>query len=152
MPRNYNINLSVSGGDRRGAFGGGNLAKNKNTLNSGMYRNQDDGGVLTTSNLKKVVNLGLAFNTIQKGNEITGAWTQNRLRQRKIDRNLTFAKYAIGIAINPFAGGIYMASDLSYRAIMYGIKKERENIQSRYYQELSGNNSYSGSRYRGDYV
>lgn len=152
MAVNYNVNVSVTGGNRRGAFDGGNLYKDAGTLNSGMYNNQSNGMQIGEFNLKTVVNLGLAFNTLQKANEISGAWTQNRLRQRRIETAMTFAKYGIGIAINPIAGGVYMASDLGYRAIMYGIKKEREAVKADYAQRLSGNAAYAGSRYRGDYL
>lgn len=151
MPRDYNINISVGGGDRRGAFGGGNLYKNKNTLNSSMYANQPTGESVSSINLGKVVNLGLAFNTMQKGNEILGAYTENRLRQRQVNTAMTFAKYGIGLAINPVAGGIYAGSDLMYRGFMYNIEVQKKNRQSIYFKRLSGNNANSGSRYRGDY-
>ena len=151
MARDYNINISVGGGDRRGAFGGGNIYKNKNTLNSGMYGNQETGNQATEFNLRRVVNLGLAFNTMQKGNEIVGAYTENRLRQRQINTAMTFAKYGIGLAVNPVAGAVYAGSDLAYRGIMYGIDVQKKNREANYYKRLSGNNANSGSRYRGDY-
>ena len=149
MARDYNINISVGGGNRRGAFSGGNVFKTKETLNSGMYSNQSNGESVSDFNLKKVVNLGLAFNTVQKGNEILGAYTENRLRQNRINVGTTFAKYGIGIAINPIAGGIYALSDLAYRGIMYEIKVQKGNRQANYYRELSGNNSYSNRRFGG---
>ena len=152
MARDYNVNISVGGGNRRGAFGGGNLYKTKETLNSSMYKNQDNGENITTGNLKRLFNVGLAFNTAQKANEIVGAYTENRLRQRKIDTAMTFTKYGIGIAINPVAGAIYAGSDLAYRATMYNIKIQKQNREADYYKRLSGNNAFSGSRYRGDYV
>jgi hypothetical protein len=151
MPRDYNIVLAF-GGDRRGAFGGGNIVKSRGTLNSAMYSNQDNGDTITKGNLKKVLNVGLAFNTVQKGNEIFGAYTENRLRQRKIDTGMTFAKYGIGLMVNPVVGGIYAISDLTYRATMYGIKIQKMNREANYFKNLSGNNAFSGSRYRGDYV
>ena len=152
MARDYNINISVEGGNRRGAFSGGNVFKSKNSLNSSMYSNQDNGNSVSNFNLKKVLNLGLAFNTLQKGNEIVGAYTNNRLRQRRIDTTSTFVKYGIGISINPLAGAIYAGSDLAYRGVMYGIKIQKQNRESDYFKRLSGNNSFSGSRYRGDYA
>jgi hypothetical protein len=106
---------------------------------------------LTGFNLSKVINVGLAFNTAQKANELVGARTNNRLRQRKIAVGMTFAKYGIGLAINPIAGGIYTASDLAYRGAMYNIKIQKENREADYFKRLSGNNAFSGSRYRGDY-
>jgi hypothetical protein len=65
---------------------------------------------------------------------------------------MTFAKYGIGMAINPVAGIIYAGSDMAYRSVMYGIKIQKTNRQADYFQRLSGNNANSGSRYRGDYV
>ena len=152
MARNFNVNISVNGGNRRGAFGGGNLYKDRGTLDSTHYKNQDTGDSITKGNLKKIFSIGMAFNTAQKGNEIIGAYTENRLRQRRIDTGMTFAKYGIGLAVNPVLGAVYAGSDLSYRGIMYGIKIQKQNRQSDYYKRLSGNNSFSGSRYRGDYV
>ena len=146
MARDYNINIEIKGGGTRGAFGGGNLYRNKTTLNKNAV------GDLTNFNLSKVINVGLAFNTAQKTNEIVGSYTENRLRQRKINMGMTFAKYGIGLAINPVAGSIYMASDLAYRGAMYGIKIQKENREADYYKRLSGNNAFSGSRYRGDYL
>lgn len=152
MARNNRIDVYVNGGNRRGAFNGGNLYKSKTSLNSGMYSNQDTGGNISNDNLKKVFNLGLAFNTFQKGNEVLGAYTENRLRQRKIGVVSTFTKYAIGVAVNPLAGAVYGASDLIYRNIMYGIRVQKENREADYYKRLSGNNAYSGRRYRGDFA
>jgi hypothetical protein len=152
MARDYNINISVNGGNRRGAFGGGNLVRSRGTLNSSMYKNQDNGENITTGNLKKVLSMGMLFNTTQKANEGVGAYTENRLRQRKIDQGMTFAKYGIGLMVNPLLGGVYAGSDLAYRSAMYSIKVQKENRQADFYKRLSGNNSFSGSRYRGDYV
>jgi len=151
MPRDYNINISVGGGNRRGAFGGGNLFKSQGTLDSSMYGNQESGNSITTGNLKKVVSLGMAFNTAQKANEVVGAFTENRLRQRRIDAGMTFAKYGIGISINPLAGAVYALSDLTYRTTMYNIRKGKKDRESDYYNRLSGNNSNSGRRYGGEF-
>jgi hypothetical protein len=151
MSRAYRIDLSVNGGNARGAFNGGNIMKSNSSLNSGMYHNQSNGADITNSNLKKIFNLGLAFNTLQKGNEILGAYTENRLRQRRIDVGTTFVKYGIGIAINPLAGSIYAGSDLAYRSLQYGIKVQKKNREAEYYRRLSGNSAYSGSRYGGEY-
>ena len=152
MARDWNINISVNGGNRRGAFGGGNLSRDRGTLNSSMYKNQDSGDSITTGNLKKVFSVGMAFNTNQKANEVIGAFTENRLGQRRVDTAMTFAKYGIGMMVNPALGAIYAGSDLAYRGIMYGIKIQKQNREADYYKRLSGNNSFSGSRYRGDYL
>jgi hypothetical protein len=148
MPRDYNLNIAVGGGDRRGAYGGGNVSKTKSTLNS--RRIQEDGESATSYNLKSIVTIGLIFNKGQQANELIGAHTNNRLRQRKVNTAMTFAKYGIGVAINPAVGGIYAVGDLAYRGISYGIKLQKQNREADYFKRLSGNNSTSGRRYRGD--
>lgn len=148
MAVNYAVNVSVSGGNRRGAFGGGSLAKTKTTLNTNRTIEPNEQGEI---NLSKVFTVGLAFNKAQQGNEILGAYSGDRQRQRKIDMGLTFAKYGIGIAINPLAGGIYAVGDIGYRSIMYSIKVDNQRKQAQALSNLSGNNSFSGRRYRGSY-
>lgn len=146
MPRDYNINISVEGGNRRGAFGGGSLSKTKSTLNSN--RNLNPSGE-RDANLSRIFTIGLAFNKGQQANELFGAYTQNKLRQRKTETGLTFAKYAIGVAINPAVGATYALGDLAYRGISYGISVQKQNRESRVLRNFSGNNSSSGSRYQG---
>lgn len=153
MARDYSIHISVGeGGNRRGAYGGGNVYRTKSTLNSKANKTSEDGSIITNSNLVKVATIGLAFNKAQQTNEIVGAYTENRLRQRKINTGMTFAKYGIGIAVNPTAGSIYALGDLAYRGIMYQIDVQKQNREANYYRRLSGNNANSGSRYRGEYL
>lgn len=116
-----------------------------------MYKNQDNGNSIRNGNLKKIFSVGFGFNTLQKGNEIVGAYTENRLRQR-VNVGMTFAKYGIGTMVSPALGAVYAVSDLSYRGIMYGIRQQKSNREADYYKRLSGNNSFSGKRYSGDYV
>jgi len=146
MARDYNINIAVGGGNRRGAFSGGNVYKTKNTLNSKIG---NDGDAISRSNLSRVFTVGLAFNIGQKGNEVVGAYTSNKLRQRKFDTSMTFTKYGIGIAINPAVGGAYALGDMVYRGVQYGIKVQKKNREADYFQRLSGNTSSSGRRYGG---
>lgn len=149
MPRDWNINISVGGGDARGAFKGGRVSTTKSTLNTRKIK--EDGDSITSSNLKRIFTVGFAFNKAQQANEIIGAYTNNRLRQRRVDTGMTFAKYSIGLAVNPAIGAVYGLGDLGYRGIMYGIKIQKQNREADYYKRLSGNNANSGSRYRGDY-
>jgi len=132
--------------NQRGAFNAGNVYTNKSTLRGKVSEN---GSMISNSNLKRVASVGMFFNLAQKGNEIVGSYTNNRLQQRKFNVGMQFTKYGIGFAVNPFIGGAYMASDLGYRAIMYNIKINKKNRESEYFRELSGNSSYSGRRYRG---
>ena len=152
MPRDYNFYYNLEGGSKRSAFGANSAYKTRNTLNSNMYNNQDMGGMISTDNLKKVASVGLLFNVGQKANEIVGARTENRLRQRKINTGMTFAKYGVGLSISPVVGSVYAVGDVGYRLYMYNIKLQKQNREANYYKRLSGNNALSGSRYRSDYV
>lgn len=151
MARDHNVYVGVSGGDARGAFGTGRVYTNKTTL-SRHSGGSEQSEAITQSNLNGIINIGLAFNASQKLNELTGAYTNNRLRQKKIDMGMTFSKYAIGFALNPAAGTVYAVSDLAYRGFQYNIKVQKANREANYFERLSGNITNSGSRYRGDYV
>jgi hypothetical protein len=151
MPRDNNINVSYVDSDKRGAFGGGRMYVNKTTL-SRVSGGKDDANNITTSNLRNVFTIGLAFNIGQKLNEAVGAYTNDRLRQRRVNTGMTFAKYAIGLSINPAIGGAYLIGDMTYRATMYGIDLNKRNREAMYNERLSGINANSGSRYRGDYL
>jgi hypothetical protein len=148
MARDYNINISIGGGNRRGAFAGGNVSRTKTTLNS---RRNEGGDAITSSNMSRIFTIGLAFNTAQKGNELLGSYTENRRFQTRVDFGLRMAKYGIGIALNPAAGAIYAIGDVAYRGAMFSIKIQKENRKADFNRRLSGNNAFSGTRYRGDY-
>ena len=150
IARDYNINISIGGGNRRGAFTGGNVYKTQTTLNS--QSRSEDGEGISKLNLGRIFTIGLAFNLGQKGNELLGAYTNNRLRQKKVDTFMTFAKYGIGIAINPAAGATYAIGDLAYRGIQHSIETQKISREADYYKRLSGNTSNSGRRYRGSMV
>jgi len=145
MARDYNIHVTWRGAGSKQAYGGGNLARINRGAPSGTKEKEN-------SNLKGLVSIGLGFRIAQMGNGTFGAFTENRLRQRKFQKGLTFGKYAVGIALNPALGSIYMATDLSYRTLQYQIRVQKENREADYYKRLSGNNSYSNSRYRGGFA
>ena len=140
MARDYNINVNWRGKGSKNAFGGDNIAKTS--------RGSGDKGI-TRTNLKGFAGVGLAFRGSAMANETFGAYTENRLRQRKVAKGLTFAKYAVGIYTLGPVGVAYMASDLGYRTLQYNIGIQKQNREANYYKRLSGNNSSSGSRYRG---
>ena len=152
MARDYNINISVQGGNRRGAFGGGNLVKTKSTLNSFNKPMSSGGDDVSAYNLSRLFSIGLIFNKAQQGNELAGAYTGNKRRQKQVSTAMTFAKYGIGLSINPAIGAVYAVGDMAYRGISYGIANQKKNREAEYYRSLSGNNANSGRRYRGDYV
>lgn len=138
----YNIHINWRGTGSKQAFGGGNLAK----MNRGTQQNNKE---ITIGNLKGFASLAMAFRGAQMSNETFGAYTENRLFQRKMQKGLTYAKYATGIALNPALGAVYMASDIGYRTLQYNVGIQKQNREADYYRRLSGNNSNSGSRYRG---
>jgi len=143
IPRDYNIHINWRGSGSKQAFGGGNLAK----MNRGTGNNKE----ITLGNLKGFASLGMVFRGANMATEIFGSYTNDRLQQRKNKMTLTFAKYATGIALNPALGTAYMATDLSYRSLMYNIGIQKQNREAGYFRQLSGNNADSGSRYRGDF-
>ena len=143
--RDYNINVIWRGEGSKQAFGGGNLAK----MNTGL--NTESNKAITNVNLKGFAALGMAIRATQQGNELLGSYTENRLRQRKIQTGIQFGKYAIGIMLNPALGAVYATADLAYRAANYQIGLGKKNREADYYKRLSGNNASSGSRYRGSY-
>jgi hypothetical protein len=142
----YNSNKSGTG-RRDHAFGGGNIEK----LTEQQKRKKKPKTV-TQKVIQNVTNAGFIFQKSQQISEVVGSYTQNRLRQKRIGSASTLAKYAVGIAMNPVAGLIYAGSDMAYRSAMMGIEYGKKNAKAQYYKELSGNNSNSGSRYKGKYV
>ncbi len=144
--KDYHIHVTWRGQGSKQAFGGGNLAKmNNGTTNTNTKS-------LTSTNLKGFAGIGLAFRMAQMGNEVFGAYTEDRLKQRQRQVGLTFVKYGVGIALNPVLGSAYMLQDLSYRSLQYTIGIQKQNREADYYKRLSGNNANSGSRYRGNYA
>lgn len=140
--KNYTININWRGKGSKSAFGGDNIAKS--SRNGGVKSSG-----ISQRNLKGFAGIGLAFRAGAMGNETFGAYTENRLRQRRVSQGLTFAKYAVGIYTLGPIGVAYMASDLGYRTLQYNIGIQKQNREANYYKRLSGNNSSSGSRYRG---
>lgn len=112
----------------------------------------EGGDEASTYNLSRIFSVGLLFNKAQQLNEIAGAYTTNTLRQKKINTGMTFAKYGIGIAINPAVGLAYAGGDLLYRQIQYNVATQKQNRQADYYNRISGNAQFSGRKYRGNFI
>ena len=144
----YIYNSNVSGAGRREhAFGGGNIQKLTE-----QQKKKARSKKVSYKIMQNVTNAGFIFQKVQQANELVGAYTENRLRQKRINTMNTLAKYAVGVAVNPVAGLIYAGSDIAYRSAMMSIEYGKKNAKAQYYKELSGNNSNSGSRYKGKYV
>ena len=151
MPRDNNVIVSSQGGGTRNAYGYGRMVVNKTTLNN-VSGGKSDSNDITSSNLRNVFTVGLGFNLWQKGNEVVGAYTNDKLRQRRVEQKMTYAKYGLGIIFKPGVGAVYAVGDMAYRGAQYSIGLQKKNREAQYYERLSGINSNSGSRYRGDYL
>lgn len=153
MPRDYNIYFNIGGGSVRQAYNNGNAIKNSGTLDTTQNnRMSEDGDAITQGNLANVLKIGLMFNLSQKANELVGAYTENRLKQKKFENGMLLAKYGVGLAVNPAVGGTYVVGDLAYRGISYSIQLQKKNKEALYYRQKSGNNANSGRRYGGSYL
>ena len=142
--KDYNFTFTWGAGVRP-AFGGSNTAKHNTSLNSKNNKS------VSNANLKGLASLGMAIRVTQQFNETLGSYTENRLRQRKIQVGMQFGKYAIGMMLDPVLGTAYAVTDLGYRTLSFGIQMQKKNRKADYYKRLSGNNTNSGSRYRGSY-
>jgi len=133
----------------------GNSDTSKGTsVNQGNKNNKlaKDSEVITKSNLNKSALIGNTLKAAGGINELAGHYTQNRIKQRKIDTGLSFAKYGAGIAMFGGAGVAYMALDLGMKMAHFQIESHLKNIEADYFKNLSGNDSMSGTRYRGGYL
>ena len=101
---------------------------------------------------KKVAQLGVGIRGIRMANEAVGAYTNNRVRQKRTQRNMTMAQYAVGIKVAGPIGLAYAASDLGYRGVMHQIDIRNQNDKARMMRELMGINVRSHSRHGGEKV
>ena len=99
---------------------------------------------------KKVAQLGVAIRGVRMANEIVGSYTNNRVRQKRTQRNLTFATYAVGIKVAGPIGLAYAASDMAYRGLMHAIDVGKQSDKARMTRELMGINVRENTRSRGE--
>jgi hypothetical protein len=85
-------------------------------------------------------------------NELVGSYTNNRVRQKRTQRNMTMATYAIGIKVAGPIGIAYAAGDLAYRGLMHQIDIGKRNDEARMRRELMGITVRNHSRTRGERV
>lgn len=118
-------------------------------LNKGGMRGVTSKNIMDTS-FKKVARLGVAIRGLRMANEMVGAYTNNRVRQKRTQRNMTFATYAIGIKVAGPIGVAYAASDMAYRGLMHNIDIQKRNDEARMTRELMGVNVRNNSRQPGE--
>jgi len=100
-------------------------------------------------NFTSVAKLGLGIRQVRMANELVGAYTSDKLMQRKVETAMTFAQYGVGVAVAGPIGVAYALGDMAFRGASFEIKRSRENQVSRYIKDLSGNNARSHSRSSG---
>ena len=101
-------------------------------------------------NFKSVAKLGIAIRTVRMANELVGAYTGDRLTQRRISTAMTFAQYGIGIKVAGGLGVFYAGADIGYRALMQNNDINISNQKAGFLRELSGNNARNQGRNRGE--
>jgi len=101
-------------------------------------------------NFKSIAKIGLGIRGARMYNEALGAYSNNRIRQRRVQTTMLFSQYAIGVAkFGPF-GLAYAATDLGYRSIMHSIEVDKQNREANMLREKSGNIARKNSRYDGE--
>ena len=120
-------------------------------LNKGGMRGVTSKNIMDTG-FKKVAQLGVGIRTARMANELVGSYTNNRIRQKRTQRNMTMATYAIGIKVAGPIGIAYAAGDLAYRGLMHQIDIGKQNDEARMRRELMGISVRDQSRRRGDRV
>lgn len=118
-------------------------------LNKGRGRGANYRGIHQI-NFTSVAKLGLALRQVRMGNEMVGAYTGDKLTQRKVQTGLTFAQYGVGVAVAGPIGIAYAAGDLAYRSLNYEIQRTKNNQIANYTRELSGNSARNHSRTSGE--
>lgn len=144
-PNDLNTNIVINVSQQEGMQKSDGKKTNKGTGRAQNYKNIHD------INFTSVAKLGLAIRTVRMGNETVGAYTGDRLTQRKVQMGMTFAQYGVGLAVAGGPIGIgYLAGDLAYRSLSYNIDRTRKNQMASYLKDLSGNNSRNHSRANGE--
>ena len=120
-------------------------------LRKGNMRGVTSKNIMNTG-FKKVAQLGVAIRAAKMTNEMVGAYTNNRVRQKRTQRNMTMATYAIGLKVAGPIGIAYAASDMGYRSLMHNIDIGRRNDEARMRRELMNINVRQNSRSSGEKV
>ena len=118
-------------------------------LRQGQMRGVTSKNIMDTG-FKKVAQLGVAVRGMRMANEMVGSYTNNRVRQKRTQRNMTMMNYAIGIKVAGPIGIAYAASDIAYRSAMHAIDVGKQNDEARMRRDLMGVSVRSNSRRSGE--
>ena len=143
---NATINLVTNGGHETSVL----TNKDDGRKFNGSKRKGKNSENIHKVNFKSIAKLGLGIRHVRMANEMVGAYTGDRLAQRKVETGITFLQYGVGIAQFGAFGIAYAAGDLAYRTANFEIKRRRENRLSNYLKDLSGNNARNQSRSIGE--
>ncbi len=101
-------------------------------------------------NFKSMAKIGLGIRQARMVNEMVGAYTGNRLRQRRVAMGMQMGTYAIGIAKFGVFGAAYAVGDLGYRVAMHTIDLGKRNREAEHLRNISGIANRSISRHEGN--
>ena len=118
-------------------------------MNKGKGRGANYRGIHDI-NFTSVAKLGLGLKQVRMANELVGAYTGDRLTQRKVQTALTFVQYGVGVAVAGPIGIAYAVGDLAFRGASFEIARSRDNQKARFLRDLSGNNARNQSRSSGE--
>lgn len=137
-----NINLNVSSRQEE-------VKNDARKMNRGGGRGANYRGIHEI-NFTSVAKLGLGLKQLRMGNELVGAYTGDRLTQRRFQTGQLFAQYAIGVKVAGPLGVAYAVGDMAFRGASFQIERNRRNQLASFMRDLSGNNARNQSRLSGE--
>jgi hypothetical protein len=145
-PNDLSTNIVINVGDQQ---------QQPSEKNDGRKLNRGSGrGKLSENihkvNFKSIAKLGLGIRTLRMANEMVGAYTGDKITQRRVTTAMTFTQYGIGIARLGGMGAFYAAADIGFRAFNQTNQVMIDNQMARYIKDLSGNNARNQSRSSGE--
>lgn len=127
---------------------GNNPKLDKTRFNHGTGRGENYKKIhdFSFTNTAKV---GLAIKYVKSAVESYGSYTNDKLRQRQLDKVATFATYAVGIGVAGPIGVAYAIGDMAFRSVNYAIGVDKQNAQARALRDISGIAARERSRSNG---
>jgi hypothetical protein len=126
------------------------VSKNDAKKLNGTDRKGKNSENLHKVNFKSVAKLSLGLRTARMATEVVGAYTGDRLTQRRVTTAMTVAQYGIGIKVAGGFGMFYAAGDLAFRGLMQNNEITLNNQKAGFLRDLSGNNARNHGRNRGE--
>ena len=146
--RNYTHTVRFEEGGRQGTT---RLSEKSNMGRKPFIRGKL-GENVQNINFKSIAKVGLALRTSSMANELVGAYTGNKLRQRRFERNRTYATWAIGIAKFGVFGLGYAGTDLGFRIANHSIATDKKRREADVLRDASGSSARRGNRLGGNRV